>query len=163
MTFLEKAEGYLAKPGRLSRRSFFGRSVQISAAAAGLAAGIMPLDQALAQGCTGYQSGTIDCGGYTNVECCCLAAPTNFCSSNYYSQQCPAQTKSCSGCGQPWEWTCKMGTCPWVCGECYCSGCSYAYALCAPGCPCTPEAPTLEAKLYSMRSARQAAAAHVSG
>jgi hypothetical protein len=164
MTLLERTETYVSKRGRLPRRSFLGRTVQICAALAGLAAGVVPLDQALAD-CGGYQSGQNPCpGGPHNVECCCLLYPSppyNFCNSDYYSRQCPASKQGCSGSGQPWEWVCNQNIngrlCAFVCGECYCSCCSYAYPLCSPGCACIPGAPTLEDKLLSMQSIRRAA------
>ncbi len=158
---LERAEDFLGRPGRLSRRTFLGRAVQICAAVGGLAAGIMPLDQVLAA-CGGYQTGTDPCGGYANMECCCLSyttAPHYPCNSDFYNRQCPP---TASGCGsslsaQPYEWTCRVGTCTWICGECYCSCCSYAYSACSPGCPCSPAAPSLEFKLLQMQHARRAA------
>ena len=140
MTPIEKLQTTLTNPGRLSRRSFLGRTVRWSAALAGAAAGVT----AFAKPAYG-----------ANYVCCDLCWPNNICNSDYWDSQCP------SGCGSPWEWTCRSGNCTWWCGECcpmsaWCTGagcptqcqCSYArFIPCSPGCACSPELEELASRL----------------
>jgi hypothetical protein len=113
---IQKAEELVARPGRLSRRSFVGRMAKVSAGAMAAAAGLGQFPSKAYAG---------------NVVCCNLAYPNNICNSYYEgTNACP------SGCGTSWTWTCSYNGCPWVCGECYSCSCSFAYPLCHTGCPC---------------------------
>ena len=131
MSVLEKIERYVDEPGRLSRRRFVGRVAKVSfgLAAASVGAGALA-KPAYASYCCGLCS---DCCGWP---------------------LCPDQTGNCpTGCSG-YQWYCNGGGCTWVCGECctsMCQGtgcasqckCSYAYALCSPGCPCAPQVKTM--------------------
>lgn len=121
MNIVEKLADRVSQPGRLSRRSFFGRAAKASAAVAAAATG----------------AGVWTKAAYAyDYRCCTLAYGPPWCSSDYYSGTCPCATTS-------WEWVCWYGGCPWVCGECYDCNCSYSYPSCAPGCPCSPQAPQI--------------------
>jgi len=127
MPFLDKFEDYLAKPGRMSRRTAFGRITKGCAVIAATIAGIGFYDTAYA----------------ANVACCNLSWPKNFCNSDYYDGECPC----CQKCN--YAWVCNYNynghNCAWVCGECDQCSCSYAYQLCGTGCPCDPGAPSIDA------------------
>ena len=128
MTVLKRLEEYADSPGRLSRRTFLGRTAKVSAAVAGLgAASAVFAEQAYAADCCNLCS-----------TCCGWTYP---CASNYQANQCP------SGCGAPYTWTCTSGNCTWVCGECcpdFCAGagcaaackCSFSYMICRSPCFC---------------------------
>jgi hypothetical protein len=124
MKILERAEDYAGAPGRLSRRTFMGRAAKLSFALVAASAGAGVLAKpAKASYCCGLCS---DCCGWS---------------------LCPGE--SCPNGCTTYTWTCSGGGCTWVCGECcadQCGGagctstckCSFAYPLCAPGCPCSP-------------------------
>lgn len=133
MKSLTNIEDYLAEPGKLSRRSFMGRAAKLSAAAAGVAAGVAAFPS------KSYAA---------NYACCTLAWPSNWCQSNYWEGVCP-----CSD--TPYEWTCGYNGCVFTCGECYDCECSYAYEhYCTPNCACSPAlqafADSLDFKTRSM-------------
>ncbi len=155
MSLLDRIEDYMARPGRLPRHSFLGWTVKACAALDAVAEGTLRVAD-LASACS-PTSGSNPCpGGPWNDACCCLLYPDKICNSDYYDGQCPC---ACAP-SNPWEWTCRNSNgCHIVCGECYNCGCSYAYQLCSVGCPCLPQAPSVEGKLLAMQASRRAALA----
>ena len=103
MSFLEKLENRLSKPGRLSRRSVLGRLSRGCTLAIATIAGIGFYDTAYA----------------ANAACCNLAYPNNLCD---FGCPCPNPNQ--------WAWSCVVGFCVWTCGECYNCGCSYLIPHC---------------------------------
>src|SRR5579875_3850333 len=103
-SLLENFEAYLAKPGRISRRSALSKFVR----------GCVVLSASIAGAAFSY--GTAFACTPIRYAYCCYLAQCNWCSTY---DACP------SGCtNNDYHWTCSLGSDLYVCGECPQCGCS---------------------------------------